>query len=111
MTTAAANYGSLNYDTPQPPAVVPYMDLGGGLNTRLDPHALARNELAISINIWPSYDNAISKRPGSKRFPGSSVGSGQPGIALVEGRFGGNTYAIKLDTARNVWARNCDTTD
>lgn len=87
------------------------MDLGGGLNTRLDPHALARNELAVSINLWPSYDSAVAKRPGSNPFPGATVGSGHPGLALVGCRFNGATYAIKMDTNRVLWARNVDASD
>jgi hypothetical protein len=41
------------------------MDLSGGLNTKKDPHALDRNQLAISTNTWLGTGNAVSKRPGN----------------------------------------------
>jgi|HubBroStandDraft_6_1064221.scaffolds.fasta_scaffold31584_3 hypothetical protein len=80
---------SLNTQTPAAPVLVPYLDLGGGLNTRKDEHALARNELAISINCWPAYDNAISKRPGSIPLitTDGKTGNGKGTLALLACRF------------------------
>lgn len=87
----------LSYQPPGQPTVVPYMDLGGGLNTRLDPHALARNELAISINLWSSYDNAIAKRPGSVPMVGpGGVVNNNPGPckSLLTIRFNATSYLV-----------------
>lgn len=95
----------LSYDNPSQPQLVPYMDLGGGLNTRLDPHALARNELAISQNLWSSYDGAIAKRPGSAPLITSTgaVGDGLGAISLSSCRFNNVTYLIKCNTNREIW--------
>lgn len=81
------------------------MDLGGGLNTRLDPHALARNELALSQNLWSSYDNAIAKRPGTVPLitVSGAVGDGLGAISLSSCRFGNVTYLIKCNTHRDIW--------
>lgn len=87
----------LSYQPPGQPTVVPYMDLGGGLNTRLDPHALARNELAISINLWSSYDNAIAKRPGSVAMvgPGGIVNNAPgPCKSLLSFRWNSDTWLM-----------------
>jgi hypothetical protein len=57
---------SNNFRTlPSPEFVVAYMDLSGGLNTKLDTHALDRNMLASSINMWPAYNKSLAKRPGT----------------------------------------------
>jgi hypothetical protein len=58
------------------PQWVPYLDLSGGLNTRKDPHALDRNQLAVSVNTWLGTGNAISKRPGNIPYP--QVGGTNP---------------------------------
>ena len=84
------------------PTVVYYPDLGGGLNTRKDPHALNRNELAVSINLWPAYDNAVSKRPGSIALGNS--GSGLPCISLMACRFNDFTYLIEVKQGGKVFA-------
>jgi hypothetical protein len=87
----------LSYNPPGQPATVPYMDLGGGLNTRLDPHALQRNELAISINLWSSYDNAIAKRPGTVPLvtPGGVVNNNPgPCKSLLAMRWNSVTYLV-----------------
>ena len=94
---------SLNTQAPTPPQVVPYLDLGGGLNTRLEPHALARNELAMSQNLWPSYDRAVAKRPGSVPLitPTGAVGA-LPTKSLMACRFNSLTYLLHVDTLGTV---------
>lgn len=91
----------LNTQVPTPPTTVPYADLGGGMNTRLDPHALARNELAVSINLWSSYDNAIAKRPGSQPLITTTgvIGIGaMPTMTLMSARFNSITWLVHVDT-------------
>jgi hypothetical protein len=92
----------LSFQPPGQPVNVPYMDLGGGLNLRLDPHALARNELAVSQNLWSSYDFAVAKRPGTVPWitPGGVVNNDGGNLAgvcksLLAVRFGdGNTWLV-----------------
>ena len=93
----------MNTKEPPPPEVIPYMGLGGGLNTRLEPHALARNELAVSQNLWPSYDSAITKRPGSVPVitTDGAVGTSTT-KSLMSCRFASQTYLLHVDTAGNV---------
>lgn len=77
--------------------MVPYMDLGGGLNLRLEPHALQRNELAVSINLWSSYDFAVAKRPGSiAMIHSTGVVNNAPGPckSLLAIRWESTTYLI-----------------
>jgi hypothetical protein len=96
----------LSYNEPSQPQLVPYMDLGGGLNTRLDPHALQRNELAASANLWSSYDQAIAKRPGTVPmgpYSDGSTGTGFAALALSSCRYHGATYLILLNTNHDVW--------
>lgn len=95
----------LSYDTPGQPELVPYMDLGGGLNTRMEPHALARNELAVSQNLWSAYDQAVAKRPGTNPLITSNgaAGDGLGAISLSSCRYGGYTYLIKCNTNREIW--------
>ena len=92
----------MNTGLANPPQLVPYMDLGGGLNTRKDPHALARNELATSINLWPAYDQAVAKRPGSIAI--GTSGTGKPCKSLLSCRFNGITYLLEVKTDGNVFA-------
>ena len=87
---------SISFDAIGPPRYVPYMDLSGGLNTKKDPHALARNELAQSVNGWYGTGNAFSKRPGSIRFSGGLISNANlaPATGLAAARFGNVTYAL-----------------
>lgn len=91
-----------NTQTAQVGQTIPYLDLGGGLNTRKDPHALARNELALSINLSPAFDNAIAKRPGSVRV--GTTGSGLACNTLLVVRFNDFSYLIEVKDNGNVWA-------
>lgn len=94
---------SLNTQAPAPPQVVPYMDLGGGLNTRLEPHALARNELAVSQNLWPSYDRAVTKRPGTiPLITANGMVTSTPTKSLMSCRFNSVTYLLHVSTLGEV---------
>src|SRR5215469_2399593 len=97
----------INFDIPNGPQTVLYLDLGGGLNTRLDPHALQRNELAVSQNLWPAYDQAVAKRPGSQVLvtaTGAVNTVTHPTKSLLTCRFNSLTYLIHVDTSGNVSA-------
>lgn len=90
-----------------PRQYVAYLDLSGGRNTKKDPHALDRNQLAASDNTWMAQGNTIGKRPGNISIPGISAGvfpggvisAGGTGIGvsligMVEGRFAGITTLV-----------------
>jgi hypothetical protein len=99
----------MSFTEPGPPTVVPYLSLGGGLNTTLDPHALTRNELAVSVNLWPSYAGSVAKRPGSVPLitKNGYIGGGtQACMSLSTVRFGANTWLIVMTTDRVVRAAN-----
>lgn len=64
---------------PKGKTFVAYLDPSGGLNTKRDVHALDRNMAAVSINMWSAYDNALSKRPGSKPAITADGGTGMAG--------------------------------
>ena len=93
---------SLNQKPSTEPQVIPYMDMGGGLNTAMDPHAIDRNQLTVSINTWPAYGHAISKRPGS--IPIGNSGTGKPCISLLACRFNDTTYLLEVKTGGGVFA-------
>ena len=81
----------------EPQQYVAYLDLAGGRNTKKDPHALDRNQLAVSDNTWMAQGNTIAKRPGNVSvnisvgaFGSISAGSTGSGVAakgMAEGRF------------------------
>jgi hypothetical protein len=75
------------------PTYVPYMDLSGGLDTKRDPHAIRRNETAVSVNTWLGTGNAISKRPGTVAI-GNGTGSLNPITSLVAGFFNEQTTLV-----------------
>ena len=79
---------------------ISYMDPSGGLNTKLDAHALARNMAAQSINFWPAYENVLSKRPGSNFAITSNgvTGMGGTGTHIVATRWtvGGVSTTVLL---------------
>jgi hypothetical protein len=94
---------------------VAYLDLSGGRNTKRDPHALDRNQLAISDNTWMQTGNALSKRPGNISIPGisagvfgavsaGSTGSGVGANGMVEGRFFDVTALMVQGTDNNLYA-------
>jgi hypothetical protein len=99
--TAKANKG---------PFKIYYQDLGGGRNTRKDSHALARNELAASINTWMFAGNSLSKRPGS--VPAITVtgatGSGAPIKGMDRARFTNVTSIIAQTNNALYAARTTD---
>ena len=76
-------------DDPQPKAFVEYADPSGGLNTKRDVHALDRNMAAISINLWPAYENALALRPGSANYVTATgaTGMGGTGTTIVATRW------------------------
>lgn len=82
--------------------IIPYMDLGGGLNTRAEPHAVQRNELTVSINGWPAFDQSISLRPGS--IPIGNSGTGKPCVSLHAARFNDTTYVVEVKKGGAVFA-------
>jgi hypothetical protein len=79
---------------------VAYKDPSGGLNTKRDAHALDRNMAAASINMWPAYQNAIAKRPGSNfAITGNgATGLGATGTTIVGTRWtvGGQSTTVLL---------------
>jgi hypothetical protein len=94
---------------------VAYLDLSGGRNTKRDPHALDRNQLAVSDNTWMPTGNALSKRPGSISIPGisagifgavsaGSTGSGVGAAGMAEGRFYDVTALVVQGTDNNLYA-------
>lgn len=94
---------------------VAYLDLSGGRNTKKDPHALDRNQLAVSDNTWMAQGNTIAKRPGSisvaisaGSFAGGpsagSTGSGLGATAMVEGRFFDQTALVVQSTGNQLYA-------
>jgi hypothetical protein len=81
------------------------------LNTKRDVHALDRDQLAVSINGWPAYDNAISKRPASQFYINTSTGAtgmGGTGTTIVETRWvvGGvtTTYLLAQNGVKLAYA-------
>ena len=89
-----------------PRQFVPYMDLGAGLNTRKDPHALARNELASLTNAWYAQGQSLGKRPGLTAWV-TSIGTTGKHVthikSLVAARFGGFSWLVIQDQANNIW--------
>jgi hypothetical protein len=99
--------GELSQNPIRPRQYVAYLDLSGGRNTRKDPHALDRNQLATSDNTLMLQGNTIAKRPGSIFIPGISAGTisgggisaGGTGFGvslsgMVEGRFANITTLV-----------------
>lgn len=106
----AQNQGPL-----EPRQYVPYLDLSGGRNTKKDPHALDRNQLAVSDNTWMAQGNTIGKRPGSISIPGisaghfagggisaGSTGTGISTAGMVEARWANITTLVVQDKAGHV---------
>lgn len=95
------------------PVIVPFLDLGGGLDTVTDNHALTRNQLAQSVNCWHAYGRSLSKRPGSTPFVSATgaTGGGGVGTGCVTARFAGATYVIvQVNTSKLYAAKATDTT-
>ena len=90
----------------QKPMIVPYLDLGGGLDTVTDDHALDANQLSESINCWHAYGRSLSKRPGSTPFVTANGATGAGGICsgLVTARFNNHTYVIVQMNGNQLWA-------
>lgn len=100
------------------PEWVTYLDLSGGRNTKRDPHALDRNQLAVSDNTWMQTGNALSKRPGnaavqistgsfgaaSSAISLGSTGSGVPAAGMAEGRFAGQTCLVVQGIDNQIYA-------
>lgn len=84
---------------------VPYMDLGRGLNTRKDPHALDRTELAVLVNMWYSQGESISKRPGLTPLvtKTGAAGVGASIISIAATRFGNQTWLLIQDSSNTIW--------
>lgn len=87
---------TLNTAPPDGRQYVSVLDLGGGLNTKKDPHALTRSELAVSVNCWYGTGSSVSKRPGNAAFVTSSgaTGVGTGGQGLVAARFGNKSTIV-----------------
>lgn len=95
----------------RPPFKVLYPDLGGGRNTRKDSHAIARNQLAISLNTWMFAGHSLSKRPGNTAAITSTgaTGSGAPIKGMASARFSGVTSVIAQTNNALYAARPTDT--
>lgn len=78
----------------QQPQWIFYNDLSGGLNTKKDPHALARNQLALSQNLWYLSGNSVQKRPGNVPYLTGVTASGLPGQAMSSCRFRNRTTVL-----------------
>jgi hypothetical protein len=103
MTAKPRNFSA----SPPSPQIVPYLDLGGGLNTGEDPHAIARNELSTLINCWYMYGRSLSKRPGSVPFLSSGVattGGGGVGQGCATCVFNNVTYVIAQVNGNKLYA-------
>lgn len=88
------------------------MDLSGGLNTKRDPHAIERNQLATSQNTWYGFDNVVSKRPGSAAIVTTTgaTGSGLAGTHVGAGRFGSTSYVLSQQNKSSLkFAKLTDT--
>lgn len=98
----------------EPQQWVAYLDLSGGRNTKKDPHALDRNQLAQSDNTWMQTGNALSKRPGNisiaisagvfGSISAGSTGSGRGAVGMVEGRFFEQTALVVQGLDNNLYA-------
>lgn len=73
---------------------VGYRDLTGGLNTKKDSHALARNQLQLSQNGWYNTGNSWSTRPGNTNMCSGATGSGNPCQGMAAGRFANVTTLL-----------------
>lgn len=106
-----AGAGTMNAKQPEPMTWVLYPDLSGGLNTKKDPHALDRNQLAQSINVWLVTGNAISKRPGNVPLitTTGATGSTAAGKALSTCIFAGLTNILVQSNGAIYAARTTDT--
>lgn len=87
---------TINTAPPDGRRYVTNLDLGGGLNTKKDFHALSRNQLAASVNCWYGTGNALGKRPGTTAIVTGSgaTGAGVGGTGLAACRFGNVSYVI-----------------
>jgi hypothetical protein len=81
------------------------------LNTKKDTHALGRDELAVSINGWPSADNVMGKRPASTFYVNTTNGAtglGGTGTTIVATRWvvGGvsTTYLLAQNGVKLAYA-------
>ncbi len=101
---------ALNEAMPANPRYVPYMNLGGGLNTKKDSHAISRNQLAALINGWYAYGDVLSKRPGSTPYVTSTgaTGSGGAGNGIAVGRFSNASVAVIQQGTQLYYARPND---
>lgn len=86
--------------------MVPYLDLGGGLDTVTDTHALERNQLAQSVNCWHAYGRSLSKRPGSQPFGSATgaTGAGGTGAGCATARFAGHTYVVAQVNGKELYS-------
>jgi hypothetical protein len=75
------------------------------LNTKKDPHALSRNQLAVSVNGWYGTGNAFSKRPGNAQLGTVplATGSGYGAQSMTSGRFANVTWLL-VQSAGTVYA-------
>ena len=103
--------GTMNARLPEAMTWVLYPDLSGGLNTKKDVHALDRNQLAQSINVWLVTGNSISKRPGNVPLitGNGATGSSSAGKALSTCIFAGLTNILVQSNGAIYQARTTDT--
>lgn len=96
----------------QPRVFVPYMDLGDGLNTKDDAHAILRSQLAVSVNCWYGSRRALQMRPGNNPFVSTTgaTGAGRGGNGLFPCRFNGVTYFLVQQGTALYFAKATDTT-
>jgi hypothetical protein len=91
---------------------VPYMNLGMGLNTRKDTHALERSELAVLVNGWYLQAQIMGKRPGVTPL---ITGTGATGVSapignipagivsMIATRFGGTTWLVIQNLSGGIY--------
>lgn len=95
----------------QPRIYAPYMDLGDGLNTKDDAHAILRSQLASSINCWYGSRKAIQGRPGNNPWisPTGATGVGSGGQACIACRFNDTTYFLVQQGRQLSFGKASDT--
>lgn len=118
MTVAVPDFLDVTHDSPQRVTpgemqarqYVPYMDLGDGLNTKDDAHAILRSQLAVSSNCWYGSRKALQKRPGNNPFvsPTGATGAARGGNGCYACRFNGITYFLVQQGTALYFAKATD---
>lgn len=119
MSVGVPDFLDVNKDSPksilpgqmQQRVFAPYMDLGDGLNTKDDAHAILRSQLAVSINCWYGSRKALQKRPGNNPWISSTgaTGAARGGNACIACRFNDTTYFLVQQGVALYFGKATDT--